>query len=314
MSSDNALPQSKPTIFQSVRDVLIFLGPFAGLVLWISQRLHINIPSLSYAQIVLFALLLHCLTIILLVCFPPKLPHMQETAEFHNAIAASRQFITFWLLVWAAWFALYATWLFCWRQVAAGTITAPIHAVLDVCNMLSGAFFLLCYFSMVLRSEPPKEFGWYRVVVRVLVFYGAIVLLEWVVSASWPLIPVEEIQGAFHWIEGLACGIALALFVGRLDSRFINSPRWLVAALYSYAVIQLSYGKLEGNDADRALTFLLITSVALGLKVLLYWRVAAVVASGDLTYYMFECRKLFETGSDEKRDVLARLFGANPGP
>jgi hypothetical protein len=74
----------------------------------------------------------------------------------------------------------------------------------------------------------------------------------------------------FNWIEGLATGIALALFVGRLDSRFIDSPRWLVIAFYAYAVIQLSYPKLEADEPSKALSFLLITISALTLKVLLY--------------------------------------------
>jgi hypothetical protein len=206
---------------------------------------------------VFVALVVQVTTIVLLLLLPPRLPSFQDTTEFRTAIQASQQFIIFWILVWVAWLALYAIWLVYWRAVTSSTVPEPIHLALDLCNILSSAFLLLCYFSMVLRTVPPETFGWHGVVTQVIVLFVALVVGESIITAvvASDSNHVEVAKHFFDWIEGLIGGIALALFVGRLDSRFIQTSRWIIAILYIYAIIQLSYPQLEANNPQKALFF-----------------------------------------------------------
>jgi hypothetical protein len=48
--------------------------------------------------------------------------------------------------------------------------------------------------------------------------------------------------------------------------------------------------------------------IALTLKIILYWQVRRIVVSGELTYYMFEYRRIFDEGATERNEILARLI------
>ncbi len=52
--------------------------------------------------------------------------------------------------------------------------------------MLSAAFLLLCYFTLVLRSVPPEKFGWNDVVMQVLVLFAALVFVERIATGFAP--------------------------------------------------------------------------------------------------------------------------------
>jgi hypothetical protein len=235
------------------------------------------------------ALWLHAFTIFLLVGSPIFLPAMKAGTEYDRAIAASRQFLCFWSIVWVCWLSLYVVWAIFWYPVSNGTASTAVHLTIDALNLASAAFFFLCYLVMVLHTVPPQQYGWFRVVFGVFTFCGLLLLLEAEATNR-----DANARLFFDWVQGLLSGVALALFVGRLESHFFDSSKWVVGTLYGYAVIQLSYPLLETSEPDKALRFILITSLALLLKVLLYWQVRTLVYSGRLTYYMFMYRSLID--------------------
>src|SRR5262249_1412880 len=149
------------------------------------------------------------------------------------------------------------------------------------------AFFLLCYIVMTTRTVPAHQFV--RIACWVLVFCAIYVVAEGIATRI-----DEDFRGIFDGVLGLISGVVLALLVGRLESKLIDSPRWIVASLYAYAVLQLAYPVLGGMNH---LARLIVLSIALLLKVLLFWHVRELIVSGRLTYYMFEFRRLYDTAA-----------------
>lgn len=318
------MPNPIRKLFETARAVLVWLGPFSGLLLWVLHRFGPWASHLAPVNILVFALTVHLATIVLLLCSLPTPPHIESgpfedvgIANFERKVDTAKracsQFANYWIGVWVSWAALYLLWFFAARGAVPAASGSYLFA--DGINLLSGAFFVLCYMIMVLHSvPPPPNVNWPQKVIAVFVVSAAIIILESIIISAFPMdSPPMEIV---HGIEGLLVGIAMALFVGRLESGFVHSSRWVVAALYAYAVIQMSWSGLDvwgiarggPNATDLALKFLLITSTALGLKVLLYTHVHRLVQSGDLTYYMLEYRDLKDDGPMHKEKVLQQLL------
>jgi hypothetical protein len=303
------------SILNVVEPLLRWLAAAAavGQAIWTLYKflsVHIlDFPVPSIADVGRGALFVHALTVLFLIGAPALLPNLQERPEFRNAIIASRQFVLFWFFVWVGFFALYATWCYYWPEISTGTEGLAVHLAIDFFNLVTGALMFLCYLVMVLRSVPPPQFGWYRVIFWVFVSVILFVVAEGLTAKYFPDAPgTFGKQGYFDAVQGLLSGIAIALLVGRLESRLIDSPRWLVAALYGYAVLQFAYPVLTQNNPEKALTFLFITSLALLLKVLLFWEFRRIVVSGRLTYYMIEYRRQYDAGSTDRDRVMKDLL------
>ena len=108
-------------------------------------------------------------------------------------------------------------------------------------------------------------------------------------------------------ISGICGGVAMALFVGRFQSKFLKSPNQLIVILYLYTVIQVLfvfYGEetLKGD----ALTALVIHA-ALFLKSLLILYMFWLFQSGRLLFYLVRVRraaKQVDSEWDKFREVL----------
>jgi hypothetical protein len=297
------------------RDILRWLAAAVavGQVIWTFYNfvsVHIfQFPMPSLTDVGQGALLAHAVTILFLIGDPSFLPSLQENPKYQNAIVASRQFVFFWYFVWVGFFSLYALWCYYWPQISVGKESLTVHLAVDFLNLGTSALLFICYLVMVLRSVPPARLGWYRVVFRVLILVVAFIIAEGFTAEYFPDAPgTFGKQAYFDAIQGLLSGVAIALLVGRLESRLINSSRWVVAALYAYAVLQFAYPVLTLNNPQKALTFLFITSLALVLKVLLFSEFRRIIISGELTYYMFEYRRLSDSGSAEKDRIMEDLL------
>lgn len=213
-----------------------------------------------------------------------------------------------WDFVWIAFFALYAVWYYFWPEISAETENLTVHLIVDALNLTTSTLLFLCYLVMVLRSAPASVFHWYRVVVRVFAFAALFILAEGLTAAYFPD-PSGAFgkQGYFDSLQGLLSGVGIALLVGRLESKLIDTSRWIVAALYSYAVLQFAYPVLTVHTQEKVLTFLILTSLALILKVLLFWEFRRLIISGALTYYMLEYRRVYEAGSTERDQIIKEL-------
>ncbi len=275
--------------------------------------LNVNVKTLAAITFTI-----ETVVIIVLICCMPQLPRMAETASTRVPITSSRQFMMFWYALWISWFVYYVVktillWLAINLRVAeypfvgttANTLT---HLGLDLLFLLSTAFLLLCYLTMSMRtvSRGHPDLGMFQISAIVLFAFAGLVVLEGIFQFA-------NSPGArfFDALYGLISGVVLALFVGRLESKFIDLPRSVVTLLYTYAVIQLSYpvlqtGFLTASDADLA--SILVISLALIFKVILFWSVRGAIVTRTLTYYMLEYRRLYDLGAAERTACIREVL------
>jgi hypothetical protein len=163
--------------------------------------------------------------------------------------------------------------------------------------------FFLSYLVMVLRTTPSRIHHWDTIQIWVFAVPAIVVALE---AVFYPE------AYAFQWLAGIAVGITLALFVGRLESKFIDCPQWLLAALYLYSLIQVSYAGMQNGDpltdSQAAAKFLGLTSLALILKILMFQYIGRIIGSGVLTYYMLKSRALFDEEPNDRDTTLRSLL------
>jgi hypothetical protein len=82
---------------------------------------------------------------------------------------------------------------------------------------------------------------------------------------------------------GIYDGLAIAFLVGRFDSHWMKVPRWMLAPLYGYALIQMIYVFFFNlPPAWQIYTYL----VALLFKVCLFVVVTHLLHAGNLRRYL----------------------------
>ena len=172
---------------------------------------------------------------------------------------------------------------------------------------LTTCLLLFCYFVL---HDPPslvgershRSRGWTSLQLKGFGLAGALAILT-VGDAFWTWLGWHGQIHIFQWIGAAAGGVALALMIGRLGSKAIGAPIWVVALLYLYAVLQGAIISFGGVSAAEELLFLL----ALALKSVLVLFLTWVLASQRLTIYIREVRyfeALRRTAEQQIEDVV----------
>ncbi len=110
----------------------------------------------------------------------------------------------------------------------------------------------------------------------------------------------------------------MALYVGRLQSKFLGPSPGIVMALYSYTAIQSLFiflvgvpeGKQIFDKQTITLIAVLLINIALLLKCLLYLYMTRLFQSGDLLFYFLKVRQTFLNVDEERLLFRERLKGA----
>jgi Serine/threonine protein kinase len=92
-------------------------------------------------------------------------------------------------------------------------------------------------------------------------------------------------------ISGSFGGVAMALFVGRFQSKFLKSPDWLIITLYLYTVIQTLFIFFGDKSVEGEGWTALIIHAALFLKCLLILYMFWLFQSGRLLFYLVRVRR-----------------------
>jgi hypothetical protein len=187
------------------------------------------------------------------------------------------QFIAGWRWVWAAWLALYA-WL--WIDAASGGSPYPIA---DILNCLTAFPLFWCFFvldkpSVALPGDPARNAA-FRKAIGVTWGIGAgVAALAY--AGRLHLWGLNEFGLAFL---GIYDGLAIAFLVGRFDSHWMKVPRWMLAPLYGYALIQMVYVFFFRLPPEwQIYTYL----VALLFKVCLFLVVTHLLHAGNMSRYL----------------------------
>ncbi len=101
----------------------------------------------------------------------------------------------------------------------------------------------------------------------------------------------ETVHYVFRVISGLAGGVAMALFVGRFQSKFLKSPPWLVYLLFLYTVIQALFIFYGGESPGELAWAAVVMNAALVLKCLLIVYMFWLFQSGRLLFYLVRVRR-----------------------
>lgn len=210
-----------------------------------------------------------------------------------NVWDSARQFSGCWVGLWLVWFALYITWAVNPPPLSKAVTSATILG--DSFHMLSMSAVFLCYFVLARRTTPSQAFQFPQKIFLIVVPLLALGLSGIFFTDKQSIEPL-------HWLEGLVSAVGIALLVARLDSGLLKTKPYVIAALFGYAAIQFSYGKLAEEDW----LFLVVTSLALVFKVLLFREIWRITHSGTLFWYLFEFRKMYEATADDDIVIIAK--------
>jgi hypothetical protein len=212
--------------------------------------------------------------LLLAIQFTPFLKPQRIGAQDHPiARKCLAQFIAGWRWAWVTWLALYA-WL--WIRASGGH---GQDVVADILNCVTSFPLFWCFFvldkpSVAVPRDPHRNAS-FRKAVGVIWGIGAGVAVLSV--AVWGL---NEFRLAFM---GIYDGLAIAFLVGRFDSHWMEVPRWMLAPLYGYALIQMIYVFFFTLPAAwQIYTYL----VALLFKVCLFLVVTHLLHAGNLRRYL----------------------------
>jgi len=247
-------------------------------------------------------------------------PRLKETdAETRRALVAVQQFRRSWRLLLASWCCLYLTLLFS-QGLSLPADSAASHwqtlqVITTFLNNSSALMLVLCY--LVLNRPTVIQLAGREVenipLARGLILVGGFALLE----ASL-VVYLEKFGHADYvavvlfgadLLSGIVGGIAMALFISRLDSRLLGASRLLPVipiVLYFYVVIQPFYPLLNwtyplGNQVPEHFD-LWIMQLAFVLKSIMYIYVTELLKSERLLFYMICARRVYENVATEWRN------------
>lgn len=214
-----------------------------------------------------------------------------------------RLFTKWWSAMLASWVALYVVYAWeTWSLDCFAASTNEVASVLEaVFNIVNTAMVILCY--NVLNQEPGRQRRSSSVFTAPAAIGIALLVFIPLLSQSRSLTPQQGLA-ALTLLTGLYAGVYMALFVARLQSKFLDPAPLLVVLLFSYTAIQPLALYIQ-NSKEWAWAVL---DYALVLKCLLYLYVFWLIESGDLLFYFREVKRNYDDRVDQRRRAHRRLL------
>ena len=200
-------------------------------------------------------------------------PQASEADNHPIARKCLSQFIAGWRWAWVAWLALYG-----WLWLGSGS-----DVVADVLNCLTAFPLFWCFFvldkpSVAVPGNPERDAAFRKAIGTTWGIGAGVALVA--AAGRLHLWGLNEFGLVFM---GLYDGLAIAFLVGRFDSHWMKVPRWMLAPLYGYALIQMIYVFFFNlPPAWQIYTYL----VALLFYVCLFLVVTHLLHAGNLRRYL----------------------------
>jgi hypothetical protein len=244
---------------------------------------------------------------------------IEEDTETRRASLAVQQLRRSWRLLLASWCLLYVTLLASQGlAVTAGNGAATGQALQVITTFLNNAsalMLVLCY--LVLNRPTVVQIEGQNVdrlpLGRGLLMVGLFAGLEASLVIYFEKMAHADYAAAVLFgadlLSGIAGGIAMALFISRLDSRLLGASRWLPIIpliLYFYVVIQPFYPLLNwtfplGRQVPEHFD-LWVLQLAFMLKSVMYIYVTELFKSKRFLFYMIFARRAYEDVDKEWRN------------
>lgn len=162
----------------------------------------------------------------------------------------------------------------------AVTVTSTIADSLNVVTAL--AFFALYMMAEYGGSSAweAREHLWLPVV---LVAAGVIIQIVARISHNDEYLLVGQI------INGLIVGLATALLIGRMDSKYVGLHKGVIVTLYAYALIQPLFPYVFSNQSSSGIRHNLqavLVAAALVMKTILLLSLGRMIDTGTLHFYI----------------------------
>lgn len=217
-----------------------------------------------------------------------------------------QRFVKRWWFLLFSWVPLYCTYAFdFWSSPDGANLPIPrwkvgVHLIELLLNLANTFIIGLCY-EVLNRDMAPRR---KRRTLNLSSSVGlGVFFLTVTVVIAFSLKPeqIEQIRSHLQFgaalLTGILAGIIMALFVGRLQSKYLDPPAWVVFFLFSYTAIQPLVLYIQDL---RQLTWALLW-YALFLKSLLYLYVFWLLQSGDLLFYFAQTKRTYEYVDDRRR-------------
>ena len=242
-----------------------------------------------------------------------------SNAETRRALIAVQQFRRFWRLLLASWCCLYVTLLFSqglsWSAANTSSHWQTLQVITTFLNNSSALMLVLCYFVLNRPTVIGVEGREVQNIplARGLILIGGFALLEAALVVSLEKFGhadyIAVVLFGADLLSGIVGGIAMALFISRLDSRLLGASRVLPvipSVLYFYVVIQPFYPLLNwtyplGSQVPEHFD-LWIMQLAFVLKSIMYIYVTELLKSERLLFYMMSARRVYENVATEWRN------------
>lgn len=162
-----------------------------------------------------------------------------------------------------------------------------LDSIGSLLSFVAAASALACYFALADRKMSNKV---YAVAIAVFGIAAAGVAAE--------LTGHSTLADGFRAFVGIGEGVALALLVGRIDSRLFGTPGLVSGALFAYAVMQGLHPEIFHKGE-----WLLVVALVLAapLKALLFLFMKWAHESGAFGYYFATVGKVLDLGRERKR-------------
>lgn len=235
---------------------------------------------------------------VLILLVPPSFE--SESAKHSRFFQASEYFRFWWLFTLFAWLGLYIIFSAeAFPRIATWAQTPIMHVVEGAASCLSTLGFWKCFLTVSNPDQKGSPFKWILVVCLVIVTDGA---ARFTGNKGFDM--------AMNLSIGALSGIAMAFFIGRLESRLLRPPRWLLMALYCYAVLQFGYGFLDLDIKILWKPFFFI--VVLLLKILLALFASWLIGTGNLLFYLRFMSELNHDYQERRNTFLQEVAERNP--
>lgn len=284
---------------------LAVLNQITDILKNLSVRL--QLPSLGDPAEIVHGTQIAVVFLMLVVLTRVRLAHDKR---FVIGTAGQRQLRRWWALALLSFLGLYMVLWFRVPFESAPTFTwnRVLGTLANLCNNLSTYAFLMCFATM----EHPEDRGeatknswallWVACLVLVTFVEAAVKFKSRAVADTWAI-------DWFALFTAINAGIALGMFCGRLASPLIDPGLSVMAPLYSYAAVQVSYPFWTSHKHIETL----MAGLALVLKCLLFAVVTWLLTTKHLIFYMeqlHEVRSQLGTSRNRFRSPVS----AQPAP
>ena len=290
----------------------------------------------GYSKVAPYALNLVAIAIIaVMVHRTPLVDQERYRTESERVI----EFHLYWRWFWIVWFMTYAVLtvfslpLFTVNGKSSMSLLerdpslAPyVDALMNLFANVANLLLILCYLSLArFGSRYPSYLG-IGIVFLVVVTLPELIWLfaRQTVDARSPIaVVIPIIILAAYAAIGT---VSLALLTGRVESRAISPPLWVILLLYLYAAIQMMYpviraiSGLAANDPMMEATIEVIRQgfffAALALKTLLFILLQWLLQSGVLLFYFHWLSEIGKSpdGVDDERTKFVKNLGRKSEP